>query len=190
MMIDDAHASGVLGKNGRGTVDHFGLHGRVDIQVGTLSKAFGVLGGFIAGPSHLIEWLQNRGRPFIFSTSAPPAAAAACIKALDILEQEPQRVQRLWDRTRLFKEGLERLGFDTGESQTPITPVIAGEAAKAQELSALLWEEGVFTPAVVYPTVAKDRARVRTIVTADHTEEDLREALDAFERVGRKLALV
>src|SRR5919198_3318278 len=151
MMIDDAHASGVLGQGGKGTVSHFSLDpGQVDIQVGTLSKAIGALGGFIAGPSHLIEWLQNRGRPFIFSTSAPPAVAAACLKALDILEQEPERVQRLWDRTRFFKEGLGKLGFDTGESQTPITPVIAGEEAKAQDLSALLWEEGVFTPAVVY----------------------------------------
>jgi glycine C-acetyltransferase len=191
MMIDDAHASGVLGENGKGTVSHFGLDpARVDIQVGTLSKAIGVLGGFIAGPAHLIEWLQNRGRPFIFSTSAPPAVAAACIKALDILEQEPERVARLWERTRFFKDGLDRLGFDTGSSETPITPVIAGEAKTAQQLSALLWEEGVFTAAVVFPTVARDRARVRTIVTADHTPEDLDQALDAFERVGRKLNLI
>ena len=191
MMIDDAHASGVLGENGKGTVSHYGLDPkRVDVQVGTLSKAIGVLGGFIAGPSHLIAWLQNRGRPFLFSTSAPPAVAAACIKALDILKQEPERVERLWARTRFFKEGLERLGFENGASETPITPVIAGEETTAQELSALLWEEGVFTPAVVYPTVAKGRARVRTIVTADHTEEDLKEALDAFERVGRKLELI
>jgi len=191
MMIDDAHASGVLGENGKGTVSHYGLDPkRVDIQVGTLSKAIGALGGFIAGPAHLVEWLQNRGRPFIFSTSAPPAVAAACIKALDILEQEPQRVAQLWERTRFFKEGLERLGFDTGSSQTPITPVIAGEASTAQQLSELLWEEGVFTPAVVFPTVAKDRARVRTIVTADHAELDLQRALESFERVGRKLGLV
>jgi glycine C-acetyltransferase len=191
MMIDDAHASGVLGENGKGTVSHYGLDPkRVDIQVGTLSKAIGALGGFIAGPRHLIEWLQNRGRPFIFSTSAPPAVAAACIAALDILEREPERVDRLWERTRFFKDGLEKLGFDTGASQTPITPVIAGEAKTAQQLSASLWDEGVFTPAVVYPTVAKDRARVRTIVTADHTEEDLKQALDAFERVGRTLELI
>ncbi|MFN2545410.1 MAG: glycine C-acetyltransferase [Actinomycetota bacterium] len=191
MMIDDAHASGVLGENGKGTVSHYGLDPkRVDIQVGTLSKAIGVLGGFIAGPKHLITWLQNRGRPFLFSTSAPPAVAASCIKALDILEQEPERVKRLWDRTKFFKEGLERLGFETGASETPITPVIAGEETRAQELSSLLWEEGVFTPAVVYPTVAKGRARVRTIVTADHGEEDLKEALEAFERVGRKLELI
>jgi glycine C-acetyltransferase len=191
MMIDDAHASGVLGPGGKGTVAHFGLDpGRVDIQVGTLSKAIGVLGGFIAGPAHLIEWLVNRGRPFLFSTSAPPAVAAACIAALDVIEQEPERIGRLWDRTRFFKKGLDELGFDTGESQTPITPVIAGEETKAVELSALLWEEGVFTPAIVFPTVPRGRARVRTIVTADHEEDDLHEALDAFGRVGRKLGLV
>jgi glycine C-acetyltransferase len=190
MMIDDAHASGVLGKGGRGTVDHFGLHGRVDIQVGTLSKAIGVMGGFIAGPAHLIEWLVNRGRPFLFSTSVPPAVAAACIAALDILESEPELVDRLWDRTRFFKQGLHDLGFDTGHSETPITPVVAGGEAKAVELSALLWEEGVFTPAIVFPTVARGKARVRTIVTADHSEEDLRQAIDAFEKVGRKLGLL
>jgi glycine C-acetyltransferase len=190
MMIDDAHASGVLGRGGRGTVDHFDLHGRVDIQVGTLSKAIGVLGGFIAGPPHLIEWLVNRGRPFLFSTSAPPAVAAACIEALNILEESPDLVDRLWDRTRFFKRGLQDLGFDTGQSETPITPVIAGEEAKAVELARLLWEEGVFCPAIVYPTVAKGQSRVRTIVTADHSEEDLQEALDAFERVGKKLDLI
>jgi glycine C-acetyltransferase len=190
MMIDDAHASGVLGKNGRGTVDHFGVHGRVDIQVGTLSKAIGVLGGFIAGPSHLIEWLVNRGRPFLFSTSAPPAVAAACIAALDILEEEPDRVERLWERTRFFKEGLRSLGYDTGASETPITPVIAGEDRKAQDLSRSLWEEGVFTPPIVYPTVAKGSARVRTIITSEHSEDDLQQALDAFEKTGRKLGLI
>ena len=190
MMIDDAHASGVLGKNGRGTVDHFGLHGRVDIQVGTLSKAIGALGGFIAGPQHLIDWLVNRGRPFLFSTSAPPAVAAACIEALNILEEEPELVDRLWDRTRFFKQGLTELGLDTGESETPITPIIAGEETTADALSKGLWEEGVFTPAIVFPTVPKGRSRVRTIVTAEHTEEDLREALDAFGRVGRDLGLV
>jgi glycine C-acetyltransferase len=190
MMIDDAHASGVLGRGGRGTVDHFDLHGRVDIQVGTLSKAIGVLGGFIAGPSHLIEWLVNRGRPFLFSTSAPPAVAAACIEALNILEESPELVDRLWDRTRFFKQGLQELGFDTGQSETPITPVITGEETTAVELSRLLWEEGVFTPAIVFPTVAKGQSRVRTIVTADHSEEDLQEALDALERVGKKLGLI
>jgi glycine C-acetyltransferase len=190
MMIDDAHASGVLGATGRGTVEHFGLHGRVDIQVGTLSKAIGVLGGFIAGPDHLIEWLVNRGRPFLFSTSAPPAVVAACIAALDVLRDEPERLQRLWDRTRFFKRGLSGLGFDTGISETPITPVMAGGETKAVELSRGLWDEGVFTPAVVFPTVKRGKARVRTIVTADHSEDDLGAALEAFERVGRKLGLI
>jgi glycine C-acetyltransferase len=190
MMIDDAHASGVLGATGRGTVEHFDLHGRVDIQVGTLSKAIGVLGGFIAGPAQLIEWLVNRGRPFLFSTSAPPAVVAACIAALDVMNDEPDRLRRLWERTRSFKKGLADLGFDTGISETPITPVITGDETKAVELSRGLWDEGVFTPAVVFPTVGRGKARVRTIVTADHTEEDLREALSAFERVGRKLELI
>jgi len=190
MMIDDAHASGVLGATGRGTVEHFDLHGRVDIQVGTLSKAIGVLGGFIAGPEHLIEWLVNRGRPFLFSTSAPPAVVAACMAALDVLRDEPERLTRLWERTRFFKRGLTDLGFDTGISETPITPVIAGDETKAVELSRGLWDEGVFTPAVVFPTVSRGKARVRTIVTADHTEDDLGEALAAFERVGKKLELI
>jgi len=190
MMVDDAHASGVLGRAGAGTVDHFGLHGRVDVQVGTLSKAIGVLGGFIAGPNHLIEWLVNRGRPFLFSTSAPPAVIAACIEALDIIRDEPDRLHRLWENTRVFKEGLHDLGFDTGASQTPITPVITGEEERTQAFAGRLFEEGVFTPAIVYPTVAKGRARVRTIVIADHTPQDLREALDVFGRVGRELGLI
>lgn len=191
MMVDDAHASGVLGPGGKGTVAHFGIDPRrVDVQVGTLSKAIGVLGGFIAGPPHLIEWLKNRGRPFLFSTSAPPAVVAACLAALDVMEREPERIERLWSNTRFFKEGLHALGFDTGASETPITPVIAGDERAAQELSAGLWEEGVFTPAVVYPTVPRGKARVRTIVTADHAEDDLARALEAFERVGRKLGLI
>jgi glycine C-acetyltransferase len=189
MMIDDAHASGVLGKGGAGTVDHFGLHGRVDIQVGTLSKAIGVLGGFIAGPRALIEWLVNRGRPFLFSTSAPPAVVAACIEALDIIADEPDRIERLWDNTRAFKDGLRELGFDTGASETPITPVITEEEEATQTFARRLFEEGVFTPAIVYPTVAKGLARVRTIVTAEHTHEDLDEALEIFGRVGRELGL-
>ncbi|MEO8422638.1 MAG: glycine C-acetyltransferase [Actinomycetota bacterium] len=190
MMIDDAHASGVLGTGGAGTVDHFGLHGRVDIQVGTLSKAFGVLGGFIAGPHHLIEWLQNRGRPFLFSTSAPPAVVAACMAALDVIHDEPDRLQRLWSNTALFKEGLHALGFDTGASETPITPVISGDEEKTQTLARRLFDEGVFCPAIVFPTVGRGQARVRAIVTADHTEDDLREATEAFERVGRELGLL
>src|SRR5438874_2438114 len=163
MMIDDAHASGVLGAGGKGTVAHFGLDpARVEVQVGTLSKAIGVLGGFIAGPAHLIEWLVNRGRPFLFSTSAPPGVAAACIAALDVIRDEPERIDRLWTNTALFKAGLHDRGFDTGMSETPISPVIAGEETKAVELSHLLWEEGVFTPAIVFPTVARGQARVRT----------------------------
>jgi glycine C-acetyltransferase len=190
MMIDDAHASGVLGKGGAGTVDHFGMHGRVDIQVGTLSKAFGVLGGFIAGPSHLIRWLQNRGRPYLFSTSAPPAVVAACMAALDVIHDEPQRLERLWSNTEFFKAGLHDLGFDTGASQTPITPVISGEEGVTQALARRLFEEGVFCPAIVFPTVGRGQARVRTIVTADHSEADLAEALDVFGRLGRELRLI
>jgi glycine C-acetyltransferase len=189
MMIDDAHASGVLGTAGAGTVDHFGLHGRVDIQVGTLSKAIGVLGGFIAGAHELIEWLVNRGRPFLFSTSAPPAVVAACLEALDIIHDEPDRLERLWANTRSFKAGLHDLGFDTGDSETPITPVITGDEVKTQAFARRLFEEGVFTPAIVFPTVATGRARVRTIVTADHTSADLEQALDAFARVGAELGL-
>ncbi len=189
MMVDDAHASGVLGPGGAGTVAHFGLHGRIDIQVGTLSKAIGVLGGFIAGARNLIEWLENRGRPFLFSTSAPPPVVAACIAALDVIHDEPDRLERLWSNTTLFKDGLHALGFDTGESETPITPVITGDEEATQSFAARLFEEGVFCPAIVFPTVARGRARVRTIVTADHTEVDLRDALDAFGRVGRELHL-
>ena len=190
MMIDDAHASGVLGTGGAGTVDHFGLHGRVDIQVGTLSKAIGVLGGFIAGPPYLIEWLQNRGRPYLFSTSPPPPVVAACVEALRIIRDEPDRLERLWTNTRLLKDGLHELGFDTGRSETPITPVITGDEAKTQAFARRLFEEGVFCPAIVFPTVGRGKARVRTIVTADHTEQDLAEALASFERVGKELGLL
>jgi glycine C-acetyltransferase len=190
-MIDDAHASGVLGPGGKGTAAHFGVAPeRVDIQVGTLSKAIGVMGGFIAGPKVLIEWLVNRGRPFLFSTSAPPAVAASCIAALDVIRDEPERIERLWSNTRLFKAGLHDLGFDTGASETPITPVIAGEEHVAQDLARTLFEEGVFTPAIVFPTVPKGTSRVRTIVTADHTQDDLGEALQTFEKVGKKLGII
>ena len=190
MMVDDAHASGVFGSNGRGTVDHFGMHGRVDIQVGTLSKAIGALGGYVAGNKNLIEFLHHRARPFLFSTSHPPAVAAACIAALDVLLEEPQIIDRLWDNTRFFKAGLERLGFNTGLSESPITPVIAGQGAQAMELSDRLFKEGVFAQGIAYPTVARDKARVRTIVTATHTREDLQFALDKFEKVGRALGLI
>jgi glycine C-acetyltransferase len=190
MMVDDAHASGVLGEGGAGTVDHFGLHGRVDIQVGTLSKAIGVLGGFIAGREHLVEWLRQRGRPYLFSTSVPPSVAAACIAALDVLADEPERLARLWSNTERFKAGLTALGFDTGASATPITPVIIGDEATTQRFARELFDAGVFAPAIVFPTVAKGAARVRTIVTADHTEADLDDALIAFGMIGRSLGVL
>src|ERR687897_3446405 len=183
MMVDDAHASGVFGANGRGTIDHFGVHGRVDVQVGTLSKAIGALGGYVAGSRALIEFLYHRARPFLFSTSHPPAVAAACIAALDVLMEEPEIIDRLWENTRFFKSGLERLGFDTGLSESPITPVIAGDSVKANALSDRLFQEGVFAQAIAFPTVARDKARVRTIVSATHTRQDLQFALDTFARV-------
>jgi glycine C-acetyltransferase len=190
MMVDDAHASGVFGANGRGTVDHYGMHGRVDVQVGTLSKAIGSLGGYVAGNRNLIEFLYHRARPFLFSTSHPPAVAAACIAALDVLIEEPEIMGRLWDNTRFFKAGLAQLGFNTGLSESPITPVIAGDSSLANRLSDRLFEEGVFAQAIGYPTVPRDKARVRTIVTATHTREDLQYALDGFAKVGRELGLV
>jgi glycine C-acetyltransferase len=190
MMVDDAHASGVFGKNGRGTIDHFGMHGRVDIQVGTLSKAVGVLGGYVAGNANLIDFLYHRARPFLFSTSHPPSVVLACMAALDVLMEEPEIIERLWDNTRFFKEGLHGLGFNTGLSESPITPVIAGEGAKAMLLSDKLFERGVFAQGIAFPTVARDKARVRTIVTATHTREDLQFALDAFAAVGREIGLI
>jgi glycine C-acetyltransferase len=190
MMVDDAHASGVLGRNGRGTIDHFGAHGRVHVQVGTLSKAIGVLGGYVCGSRDLIEFLYHRARPFLFSTSHPPAVAASCIAAFAVLEKEPERIQALWDNTKYFKAGLTAAGFDTGMSETPITPVIVGDAKKAHELSRSLFEEGVLATGIGFPTVPKGKARVRTIVTATHTREELDRALEAFRKVGKKLALV
>ena len=190
MMVDDAHASGVFGKNGRGTIDHFGMHGRVDIQVGTLSKAFGALGGYVAGSRSLIEFLYHRARPFLFSTSHPPAVAATCLAAIDVLLEEPQIIDQLWDNTRFFKAGLRSLGFDTGFSESPITPVIVGEARLAMALSDRLFEKGVFAQGIGFPTVARDKARVRTIVTATHTRSDLQLALDAFADVGRQLGIL
>jgi glycine C-acetyltransferase len=189
MMVDDAHASGVFGRNGRGTIDHFNMHGRVDIQVGTLSKAIGALGGYVAGSRALIDFLYHRARPFLFSTSHPPAVAAACLAAIDVLEQEPQIIDRLWENTRFFKAGLQALGFNTGLSESPITPVIAGEGALAMKLSDRLFEEGVFAQGIAFPTVARDKARVRTIVTATHTRDELQFALDVFAKVGRELGL-
>jgi glycine C-acetyltransferase len=190
MMVDDAHSSGVLGRNGRGTIDHFDLHGQVDIQVGTLSKAIGVLGGYVCGSKNLIEFLYHRARPFLFSTSHPPAVAAACLAALDVLEREPERIERLWSNTKRFKAGLKRLGFDTGASETPITPILVGEAETAMKFSDLAFERGVFAQGIGFPTVAKGRARLRTIVTATHGEEELDRALEILGDAARSLGIL
>jgi glycine C-acetyltransferase len=190
MMIDDAHASGVLGRNGRGTVDHFNLHGRVDIQVGTLSKAIGALGGYVCSSRDTIEFLYHRARPFLFSTSHPPSVAATCIAAFEVLEDEPERIEKLWANTRFFKEGLKKLGFNTGMSETPITPVIVGDAALAHEFSRELFAAGVFAQSVGFPTVPVGKARIRTIVTATHTEEELSRALEILETVGKRLRII
>ncbi len=190
MMVDDAHASGVFGANGRGTVDHFGMHGRVDIQVGTLSKAIGALGGYVAGNRAFIEFLYHRARPFLFSTSHPPSVAATCIAALDLLLEEPELIDRLWENTRFFKTGLQHLGFNTGGSESPITPVIVGDGALAMRLSDALFAKGVFAQGIAFPTVARDRARVRTIVTAAHTRDELQFALDRFRTVGAELGII
>ena len=190
MMVDDAHASGVFGRAGRGTVDHFGMHGRVDVQVGTLSKALGALGGYVAGSTSLIEFLHRRARPFLFSTSHPPSVTATCIAAIDVLETEPQWMARLWENTRFFKAGLQALGFDTGISESPITPVIVGDGALAMTLSDKLFDAGVFAQGIGFPTVAPGKARVRTIVAATHTHDELQFALDAFKKVGTELGIV
>jgi glycine C-acetyltransferase len=189
VFVDDAHASGVLGKDGRGSVNHFGLEGRVAVQVGTLSKAVGVLGGYVAGSQNLRDLLIQRARPFLFSTSHPPAVAAACLEAIRIMQDEPELIERLWANTRRFKAELTRLGFDTGHSETPITPVMLGDSETTIRFSNRLFEEGVFGTSVVFPTVALDRARIRTIVTAAHTDELLDQALAAFDRVGRELGV-
>jgi len=190
LMVDDAHASGVLGKNGRGTVDHFGLHGKVDIQVGTLSKAIGALGGYVAGSMNLRKLLIHKARPLLFSTSHPPSVTATCIAAIDVLLNEPERIKTLWENTYYFKNGLKSLGFNIGVSETPITPVIVGEGALAMKLSDRLFEEGVFAQGIGYPTVPEEKSRVRTIVTATHTKNDLDYALEAFEKVGKELAII
>jgi glycine C-acetyltransferase len=190
MMIDDAHSSGVLGRNGRGTVDHYGLHGRVDIQVGTLSKAIGVLGGYVCGSRGLIEFLYHRARPFLFSTSHPPGVAAACLAAFDILEREPERIESLWNNTRYFKSALTAAGFRTGDSETPITPIMVGEAKTAHAFSRALFEAGVFATGIGYPTVPEGKARVRTIMTATHTREQLDRALETLGRVARKMGIL
>jgi glycine C-acetyltransferase len=190
VFVDDAHASGVLGRDGRGSVSHFGLEGRVQIQVGTLSKAVGVLGGYVAGSGALRELLIQRARPFLFSTSHPPAVAAACREAIKVMQDESWLIERLWSSTRRFKAELTRLGFDTGRSETPITPVIVGDADAAIRFSNRLFDEGVFATSVVYPTVALDQSRLRTIVTAALTDAHLDRALEAFDRVGHELGLI
>ncbi|HVU66462.1 MAG TPA: glycine C-acetyltransferase [Ktedonobacteraceae bacterium] len=190
VMVDDAHASGVLGKNGRGSVSHFGLEGRVALQIGTLSKGIGALGGYVACSQDMKDYLLNRARPVLFSTSHPPSVVATCIAALDILENDASLVERLWENTSFFKKGLVQLGFNTGQSETPITPVIVGEGARAVKLSTRLFEEGVFAQAIVYPTVPVDKCRVRTIVTALHTREELTRALDIFALVGKELGII
>src|SRR6185503_11039518 len=190
VFVDDAHASGVLGRDGRGSVDHFGLHGRVAIQVGTLSKAVGALGGYVAGSMALREILTQRARPFLFSTSHPPAVVAACREAIRVMQEEPELHERLWDNTHYFKAELARLGFDTGRSETPITPVMMGDPETAMRFSDRLIGEGLFAQPVVFPTVAIDQARLRTIVTAAHAREQLDSALGAFDTVGRELGLI
>ncbi len=190
MMIDDAHSSGVLGRNGRGTVDHFNLHGRVDVQVGTLSKAIGALGGYVCANRDTIEFLHNRARPFLFSTSHPPSVTASCIAAFEVLEEEPQLIEKLWSNTRFFKEGLTKLGFNTGKSETPITPVMVGEAPLAHEFSRQLFQEGVLAVSIGFPTVPVGKARIRTIVTATHTEQELTQALQILEKVGKELHII
>jgi glycine C-acetyltransferase len=189
MMVDDAHSSGVLGRNGRGTVDHFSLHGRVQVQVGTLSKAIGVLGGYVCGSKDLIEFLYHRARPFLFSTSHPPAVTAACMAAFDILESEPERIELLWNNTRYFKQQLRDAGFDTGASETPITPIIVGEAKTAMDYSRALFEQGLWATGIGFPTVPKGRARIRTIVTAAHSTGQLDQAVEILGRVARQLGI-
>ncbi|MCX5790273.1 MAG: glycine C-acetyltransferase [Elusimicrobia bacterium] len=190
VMVDDAHASGVLGKNGRGTPDHFGLTDRVQVQIGTLSKAFAAIGGYVASTKTLREYLISTARPFLFSSSHPPSVTATCLAVLDILENDPQRLAALWENTRMFKEGLKKAGFNTGVSETPITPVIVGDGAKAKQLSEMLFEEGVFALSIGFPTVAKGQERLRTIVTAGHTKSDLETALAKFQKAGKALGIV
>lgn len=190
MMVDDAHSSGVLGRNGRGTIDHFGVHGRVDIQVGTLSKAIGVLGGYVCGSRDLIDYLRHRARPFLFSTSHPPAVAAACLAAFDLLEAEPERIEQLWENTRRFKSELQQAGLSTGASETPIVPIKVGDAAKAFEFSRELFHSGVFATGIGFPTVPQGKARVRTIVTATHTFEQLDRAVEIISMVAKRVGVL
>src|ERR1700760_4840168 len=195
MMVDDAHASGVLGKNGRGTPDHFNVHGRVDVQVGTLSKAIGALGGYVCGSKELIDFLYHRARPFLFSTSHPPSVAATCIAAFDVLEQEPERMEKLWENTRFWKKELGLLGFDIGEkttpaSETPITPIIIGDGKLTMDFSRELFKEGVFGTGITYPTVPEGKARIRTIMSATHTKDQLTRALEVLKKVGKRMGIL
>jgi glycine C-acetyltransferase len=190
LMVDDAHGEGVLGRGGRGIVDQFGLHGRVDVEVGTLSKAFGVMGGVVAGNAVIIEWLRQRGRPFLFSSAVTAPDAAACIAALDLLEESTELVDRLWENARYFKAGMKTLGFNTGLSTTPITPVMLGEAPLAQQFSRELFDEGVFAMALGFPTVPQGKARIRVMISAAHTQQDLDKGLEAFAKIGRKLGVI
>src|SRR5579863_4434242 len=195
MMVDDAHASGVLGRNGRGSIDHFAMHGRVDVQVGTLSKAIGALGGYVCGSKDLIDYLYHRARPFLFSTSHPPSVAATCIAAFDVLEQEPERMEKLWENTRFWKKELGLLGFDIGgkttpASETPITPIIIGDGKLTMDFSKELFKEGVLGTGITFPTVPEGKARIRTIMTATHTREELEQALSVLKRVGKRMGIL
>ncbi|MDE2490259.1 MAG: glycine C-acetyltransferase [Elusimicrobia bacterium] len=190
VMVDDAHASGVMGPNGRGTPAHFGVSDRVQVQIGTLSKAVGAVGGYVAGEKRLIDYLTSVARPFIFSSSVPPSVAATCSAAVDVMLDEPERIKKLWDNANHLKEGLRKLGFDTGASETPITPVMVGDTFKAQKFSARLFEEGVFALSICYPIVARGKDRLRTIVSAGHSTKDLDLALEKFAKVGRELGLI
>jgi glycine C-acetyltransferase len=190
LMVDDAHGEGVMGKGGRGIVDHFHLHGKVDVEIGTLSKAFGVVGGVVAGKAVIVDWLRQRGRPFLFSSAVTPADAAACLAGLDILESSTELNDRLWTNTRYFKEEMHRLGFDIGQSVTPITPIMLGEAPLAQQFSRELFEEGVFAMALGFPTVPRGKARIRVMISAAHSRQDLDQGLEIFTRVGRKLNVI
>lgn len=190
LMVDDAHGEGVLGRGGRGIVDHYNLHGKVDIEVGTLSKAFGVVGGVVAGNGLIVEWLRQRGRPFLFSSAMTVPDTAACLASLDILESSTELVDRLWENTRFFKDEMRRAGFDLGKSVTPITPVMLGEAPLAQEFSKALFEEGVFAMAIGFPTVPRGKARIRVMISAAHQREDLERGLEIFTKVGKKLNVI
>jgi glycine C-acetyltransferase len=192
MMVDDAHSSGVLGSRGRGTIDHAGCHGRVDIQVGTLSKAIGSIGGYVCGSRDLIEFLYMRARPFLFSTSHPPSVTATCQAAFELLDSETgdKLIKKLWANTKFFKRKLKKLGFDTGKSQTPITPIMVGDAGKAFQFSKDLFAEGVFAGALGFPTVAQGKARLRTIVTATHKRADLERAAETIAKVGKNLGVI